>query len=58
MPKAKIDYEDEIQNASDVDKLRMIYAAMTQDPDVTEERREELKAKCTKRKEEINGGNK
>ena len=58
VPKAKIDYEDEIKQAEDVDKLRMIYAAMQQDPDVTEERREELKAKCTQRKEEINGGKK
>ena len=58
VPRAKIDYEDEIQHAEDVDKLRMIYAAMQQDPDVTEERREELKAKCTARKEEIQGGNK
>ena len=58
VPKAKIDYEDEIKQAEDVDKLRMIYAAMQQDQDVTEERREELKAKCTQRKEQIQGGNK
>lgn len=58
VPKAKTDYEDMIRRADDVEGLKIIYGMMEKDTELPKERFDELKAKCTQRKEEINGGNK